>query len=348
MRLIGRFGNSLAQLGREGLGRCKDVSSSLRPTASMAQREDLRIFVVDESNHRVLQLKALETASSKASSVLLPAAEDLAVSYPLELSSNTDPNQIALKNIDILTAMAVGSDSIWVAGEPRLLLRLNVATLRSTDSLTLLPSWGRVTVMQEYNNILVLGTSQPALVIQVPLTSTTLNSAVPQVWTLTPAQGTPTVATTMVRTADAIEIAVLGTDAEPPQLLLLPSETSLALPGKRITALAPLLPFTGSIDGDMVLVATGEGNGVLAALHLVQLGQFCAERTSTSTTTVTTDPNATGDDFLDEANITEECDSPNIFLNAWESDITQLQISSIIQDGASLHVSLMQGDVNDP
>ncbi len=27
-------------------------------------------------------------------------------------------------NIDILTAMAVGSDSIWVAGEPRLLLRL--------------------------------------------------------------------------------------------------------------------------------------------------------------------------------------------------------------------------------
>ena len=42
------------------------------------------------------------------------------------------------------------------------------------------------------------------------------------------------------------------------------------------------------------------GNGVLAALHLVRLGQFCAERTSTSTTTVTTDPNATGDDFLDE------------------------------------------------
>ena len=39
---------------------------------------------------------------------------------------------------------------------------------------------------------------------------------------------------------------------------------------------------------------------MLAALHLVQLGQFCAERTSTSTTTVTTDPNATGDDFLDE------------------------------------------------
>lgn len=39
---------------------------------------------------------------------------------------------------------------------------------------------------------------------------------------------------------------------------------------------------------------------MLAALHLVRLGQFCAERTSTSTTTVTTDPNATGDDFLDE------------------------------------------------
>lgn len=31
----------------------------------------------------------------------------------------------------------------------------------------------------------------------------------------------------------------------------------------------------------------------------------------------------------------QECDSPNIFLNAWESDITQLQISSIIQDGGS-------------
>ena len=38
------------------------------------------------------QPQALETASSKASSVLLPAAEDLAVSYPLEVRLVSKPS----------------------------------------------------------------------------------------------------------------------------------------------------------------------------------------------------------------------------------------------------------------
>ena len=86
--------------------------------------------------------------------------------------------------MDVLTALSVGQDSVWVAGEPRLLLRrqgfvarnnvlfifyflsasrLDVATLRSTDHLTLLPSWGRVTAARLETNAtmkLVIGTLQ--------------------------------------------------------------------------------------------------------------------------------------------------------------------------------------------
>ena len=45
--------------------------------------------------------------------------------FPLDQEESIRFQPLLLrKNIDILTAMAVGSDSIWVAGEPRLLLRL--------------------------------------------------------------------------------------------------------------------------------------------------------------------------------------------------------------------------------
>eukprot|EP00913_Durusdinium_trenchii_P034339 g32128.t1 len=71
----------------------------------------------------------------------------------VQFSSFTDPNQIPLFEINQLTALGSGG-SIWVAGD-RLLFRLDIATLRSRDYLDLPASWGQVTVITEYGEVLV-------------------------------------------------------------------------------------------------------------------------------------------------------------------------------------------------
>ncbi|CAK9057161.1 unnamed protein product [Durusdinium trenchii] len=146
--------------------------------------------------------------------------------------------------INQLTALGSGG-SIWVAGD-RLLFRLDIATLRSRDYLDLPASWGQVTVITEYGEVLVLGTDAPA-VVEVSLATASLATAPVSLWPLTPQQGIPRVAAS----SRTVPMAILGTDAASPQLLVLPARLTVTLGGAGITALAPV--------ASGVVAATGEG-----------------------------------------------------------------------------------------
>ncbi|CAJ1413902.1 unnamed protein product [Effrenium voratum] len=362
IRLMGRFGG-LPQLGSSGLGSCNALAASAG-----------EIFVADGANHRVMQLQTSALRAAAVEAVELPEAALLALSGPLQViygyydsevlvgqqgqhplparllrirlsdrallgwvflrySSFTDPNQIFLLTIDELTAMAVVQGEVWVTG-PSLLMRLDPATLRSRDFLIPAPEWGRITAMTVYSETLVLGTANPALVIEVPLVGAALADAVASVWHLAPGQGAPSLAAAAAAATAGLgsSMAVLGTDSAPPRLLFLPSQLVVPLAGNRTTALA-VLPAVPAAPGGRLAVAVGQGADP-AALHLLHLPvAICAELNSS-------------DDSEDNANATQDCGLPVVVRSIpLESG---LEISSLVYDGANLQAALVGGSATSP